>query len=187
MYRGNLWCKGELRTFPLMTGDQAAKLTEYAAISKRILEYGCGGSTLWMAQVCPNSQIHSVEHDPEWARIVGDAYDAMRQALPMGGLRVSCPVSHFDPLYHTDEYVNVASGPFHLVLIDGHHETRAPCMMAAPDKVADKGYVLVHDSKEELYQPGLRHLERCLTRLDDVPGMHGDYDTTLAVFRKGPA
>ncbi len=145
-----MWCaRRKLRTFPLMGLRHAERIGEVAMKAKTILEYGSGGSTLWLAQIAPEAKIVSVEHDEKWFRRVFAAYHALR------GLGMLEPP--YATLVHTsvDRYARQpADGPFDMILIDGAHETRDACLRGAFDLLSPGGTVFLHDAEEPDYQAG---------------------------------
>lgn len=150
-----MWCaRRKLRTFPLMGLRHAERIGEVAMKAKTILEYGSGGSTLWLAQIAPEAAIVSVEHDPKWYARVRNTYEALRQV----------GVISEDKVYwvHTQSLVHYAKGSrigwgaatFDMILIDGIHETRDACLRGAFDLLNPGGTVFLHDAEEPDYYAG---------------------------------
>lgn len=71
---------------PRMAANEIALLRSASRASERILEFGCGGSTLLF--VCETkAQIDSVESDKKWLANV-DAHEAIQHALSDGRLHL---------------------------------------------------------------------------------------------------
>lgn len=144
-----LGTKGEFRLLPRMGCAHAWRIGQKACEAKRILEYGSGGSTPWLAQIMPkNGMLVSMENDHQWAVWCKRAIDSMRSFLTIADVVVRYAETE-------DEYIASEQGPFDLILVDGRHIWRAACMAAAYDKLRPGGTVFLHDSQEALYQPGI--------------------------------
>lgn len=138
---------------PLLGWNHAGWLLSYAVVARNILEYGSGGSTLWLASHCPDAQITSVEHNPHWVVAASGALTALR--------RIQC---------HRNDTVIVVSGghgrtytnpliveqrkPFDLIFIDGVHEERTSCLKASYELLAAGGVVFLDNSEEPAYEEG---------------------------------
>ena len=102
----------------------------------KILEFGCGGSTVWFAGF--NVKVISVEHDEQWHNAVRDELalkkrtniDLRLRSLPYNGICDEFPDESFD-----------------LILVDG--EDRPMCLLKAMAKVK-KGGVLMLDNAERM-------------------------------------
>lgn len=89
----------------------------------RILEHGCGGSTLWFAKRAREVIAH--EHNNDWllklSKLVGDTVS----------LRRDKPSGH-----------DLEQASFDLILIDGARENRAAWCMQAPDLIKPGGIIV---------------------------------------------
>ncbi len=147
-----MWCaRRKLRTFPLMGLRHAERIGEVAMKAKTILEYGSGGSTLWLAQIAPDASILSIESEKNWYDRVRAAYNA----IATGGIAVGHVSQYYVPAL--SEWVDAAAvhAPFGMILIDGVHETRDPCLRGAFDLLNPGGTVFLHDAEEPDYQAGI--------------------------------
>lgn len=146
-------CKRDvLVVAPLLGWNHAGKLLSYALNAKRILEYGSGGSTLWLAQMCPDAKIVSVEHDGDWHLRVRNAYGAMfREGIGQDNLIIILgrPLDHY--VYNQTV---LDTKPYDLIFIDGAHEQRTPCLKAAAELLTPGGVVILDNSEEPAYQEG---------------------------------
>ncbi|GAB2685692.1 class I SAM-dependent methyltransferase [Thalassiella azotivora] len=137
----------------------------------RVLEYGSGASTLWLA--ARSGHVHSVEHDDDWARRVSALLDrdpalAARVHLevvrpePSGAPRVGSVVA---PGLDFAEYVAAverATGPWDLVVVDGR--ARAECLLAAAGHLAEGGVLLLDDAQRSRYDDAVRRSGLQVTR-----------------------
>lgn len=136
----------------------------------RVFEWGCGGSTIWLAGL--GCRVYSVEHDPSWTGTVREALAELGlagrvelrtyEAREAGGAR--------DP-YRSDkeayrglsfrEYVRAIEAfpdhHFDLVVVDGR--ARSACLEAAVSKVAPAGLLLLDDSDRDRYREAVRQVE----------------------------
>ena len=137
---------------PMLGWNHAGKLLSYALNARNILEYGSGGSTLWLAQHCPDARILSIEHDRYWSDRVMAALRHMRLA-GLGECKAVTAV-----LLESDQYADTQcirnQAPYDLIFIDGAHEQRTPCLIAAHDLLAPGGVVILDNSEEPAYQEG---------------------------------
>jgi hypothetical protein len=137
-------------------------------VNGRVFEFGTGGSTLWLADL--GARIVGVEHDREWYEQVSSHSPASARLVfagpaPEGRVRSGSAAGAFD------EYVRVIDSfddaYFDLVILDGR--VRVACGLAAMNKVADGGMLLLDDSDRARY----RALSEALTgwRRVDLRGM----------------
>ena len=112
----------------------------------RVLEWGCGGSTLYFAD--RGCHVLSIEHEPEWASIVH------RKLTPDQRERVEIQI-HDAPTnieaYRTSTYVSSPLGQlFDLVLVDGftdyHGAHRNLCFETAERVIGANALILLDDS-----------------------------------------
>lgn len=136
--------RGQLRPWPFMAIEAMCALAPYVQQAQRIGEFGCGGSTLWMALLNPHTAIHSVEHDPEWIARVHRALGG----LDRGGFHRAAVALHHvpvDPPLGVLAYARalVPYPTFDLLVIDGMHETRVECARRAPYYLIPTGVVWI--------------------------------------------
>ncbi|MBI1801757.1 MAG: class I SAM-dependent methyltransferase [Chloroflexi bacterium] len=136
----------------------------------RVLEFGSGMSTLWLARRC--GTLHSIEDDPQW-------YEVVRRLVGTGiryELRTAAAYADLS------EYPD---GFFDLVLVDGL--ARDQCVRSSVPKVKPGGYLYLDNS--DLQDEALRRAEGCV--LDAVKQRHGqvryftDFAPTLASVTQG--
>lgn len=152
------------RLLPWMGCRHAFVIAQVLARSSNVLEYGTGGSTIWMAQLLADSQarlqsgvrmpkrsrgrLTTVEADETWQAQVRKAYDALRG--------ISClPLADVAFLHRSatgDAYSLACEDGYDIILVDGEHLQREACIDAAFDKLVSGGTLFVHDSEEHLYQ-----------------------------------
>ena len=111
-----------------------------------VLEFGCGGSTIWMAQRIKN--LTSIEHDGEWFNIVSNylsghnecqRVDIQRMELPYHSILNDLPDEHFD-----------------LVVVDGRG--RVECVKAAMRTVKIGGFILLDNTERGYYSGAFKLL-----------------------------
>ncbi|PID53554.1 MAG: SAM-dependent methyltransferase [Micrococcales bacterium] len=130
----------------------------------RVLEFGSGASTLWLAQRC--AELHSVEHHADFAETVRGLLEQRPEAAERTTLHV-VPAPPSDnprlpsrkPIAHGldfADYVRVidqAGGQFDLVVVDGR--VREACLHASLDHVTDGGRILMDDSQRKRYREAM--------------------------------
>lgn len=132
----------------------------------RMLEWGLGGSTLYLARhLPPGATLLSIDHDPAWARRVQDAL--VREA-PQSAARITvraCPPSApvgqtgTDIEEHEDHLVQAfldapAGQMFDVILVDGW--ARNACLRRARTMLKPGGRVFLHDAQRPWYDEGKR-------------------------------
>ncbi len=126
------------------------------------LEYGAGGSTLWLATHV--GRLTSVEHDASWyARVLAELHESnlgnctvhLRKPEAVKNAADTCGV-YGSTLVEGDfaSYVKVIDGfpneSLDLVVVDGR--ARPACMLHATEKVKPGGYLVLDDSDRARYQ-----------------------------------
>lgn len=141
----------KLNALPHMGWQHAGWFASYVVAAKNILEWGCGGSTLWMAQMCPGGTIASVEYFSEWYNKVESACLHMQELLH--ATVNLCQYGHKD--YVSGEDI-LSGAPYDLIFVDGHE--RPACLEASYDLLQPGGVVFLHDSQRPQYSKAKRKL-----------------------------
>lgn len=123
----------------------------------RVFEYGSGASTLWLARRA--DEVHSVEHDREFAAVLAPALSAHRTAT----LRVVEPKRTAQPVIASAkeghqgldfaDYVasiDDVGGAFDLVVIDGR--AREACLARAQARLAEDGVIVFDNTRRRRYR-----------------------------------
>jgi predicted O-methyltransferase YrrM len=109
-----------------------------------ILEWGTGNSTRMMLEECPESEIHTIEHDPNWFinwyKTFRERKNVYAYCIPLTENYSLAPLSFMQ------------KGKFDLIFIDGRH--RVKCLQVAKTVMNDRGVVILHDSERERYNDG---------------------------------
>jgi hypothetical protein len=124
-------------------------LGEHAQPGDSVFEWGCGGSTVWLARRGFN--VTSVEHDPEWAAKVADrcpeADVRLIPGMSQGHLR-SEPELRDRGQHFFDRYVaeidQIEDQTVDVVLVDGL--CRLECIRRGSRKVKPGGMLIVDDT-----------------------------------------
>lgn len=118
----------------------------------RVLEFGGGGSTLWLAD--RGAHVDVVEHEPAWAEELQAAAGATVNVRMVPAGTTGSVGSARDTRFF-DDYVATAhdypDDSFDLVIIDGR--ARVECGLAAMTKVKPGGMLLLDDSDRARYEP----------------------------------
>jgi predicted O-methyltransferase YrrM len=120
---------------PWYTTDAVKFLDSFIKKDTRVLEFGAGRSTVWLNQ--RTDHLISVETDPLWA-------EWARQNSPGADVR------HRDP---PTDYLECDSFPaesFDLVIVDGHDQSRVPCVQRTP-RILKRGGILLFDNAERIF------------------------------------
>lgn len=165
----------------------------YALGARRVLEWGCGGSTLAFLRHCPSiERLLSIEHEPGWAAKVLSTTGPRELRLT---LRCILPQEKCPPRKPSTEqawrswwtrsetdrsmfssYIDAgrdwalrslggADNRFDLVLIDGR--ARSFCLDLAPELLHSQGAMVLHDAQRPEYQAALAKWPGPLHRLHE--------------------
>lgn len=121
----------------------------------RVLEWGSGGSTLWLADRLPEgAHLTSVEHHGEWYASVRQKIGSrdnvtMIHAEPQGDIGVNATADEEDPTALT-RYLDAPGGQkYDVIIVDG--VARGTCMERARDLLNPGGVVFLHDAQRDWY------------------------------------
>ena len=117
---------------PWLTADANALLIEHLSPESRVLEFGCGGSTLFFARNC--REVISIEHDPAWHRRV-------TRQLAQENLTAKVDLRLLPPSSHAEAAAPIPAESLDLVLVDGVR--RADCVLACMDKLKPRGLLVI--------------------------------------------
>jgi hypothetical protein len=139
----------------------------------RVLEYGSGASTIWLARRAMS--VVSVEHDPSWYPVVLERL----AGYPNARLKLIGPDPHPVEGYLSEKKgwrgrsfhdyasaIEQEEGLFDLIVIDGR--ARAACLRHARDRLAGGGLILFDNSGRERYQAAIEASGMIARRLRGV-------------------
>ncbi len=131
----------------------------------RVLEFGAGDSTSWLAQRCDN--VVSIEHDPEWyAKVKAEAPSVDLRLInrPYYKVCLEYPQHHFD-----------------IVLVDGRN--RKGCIQYAALRLKPGGLLLLDDAERPWYKLGIA----VVLTWDEIPRLPPfDREEMTRIWRKPP-
>jgi len=171
--------------------------------SRRVFEYGAGGSTLFFSRL--GCQVITVEHDPAWAALTKEAL--LKNQFSAANLRLCVPEP--DPAYEgkdpsdLDSYISSSAdfkgrsfrkyadaiagfGELDLVMVDGR--ARPSCSKSAFPKVAPGGLLLL-DNAERLHYRRIHDLLNAAGwKFHDLsgPGPYNNYFWQTCIWRRPP-
>lgn len=147
------------------------------------LEWGCGGSTLWMLErIKPGQRMTSVEHDAEWSNKIARravdvnhaAYTNIHQPVTIAGVHGTIweeSPSACDAYINSPPYLD----SFDTILIDGI--ARGPCLARLLIQ-GFEGVVYVHDVGQRNWY------DWCLRYVDNVEVIHAEVGGHTAPIAK---
>jgi hypothetical protein len=121
--------------------------------SLAVFEYGCGSSTLWLAERV--ASVHSVEHNYVW-------YDRMKKLLPPN-VTLTLAIAGYV------ENILVSNTPYDLIIVDGID--RIACCEAATKALSAHGVVILDNSERVEYAPAITSLQAKGFRRLDFAGL----------------
>ncbi len=133
----------------------------------RVLEFGSGGSTLFLARRV--STVVTIEHDPQWGALVQAALK--RHNLTQVDFRVVPPEAGHNPAAtsavaayqgmnftrYLQQIQDFADESFDVVIIDGR--VRNQCVEAALPKLKPGGLLVLDNADRAKYAPSLQRLQ----------------------------
>jgi predicted O-methyltransferase YrrM len=135
--------------------------------SMQVLEYGCGSSTIWLAQRVGG--IISIEHSKDWA-------DKVTQLIP-SSLRHKINIIHIpnqEQGEHVgsggrfyDRYTNhikTLDKTFDIICVDGR--CRSQCIINSIDHIKDDGFLLIDNAERQEYHKSISQLPSQWVRMD---------------------
>ena len=147
----------------LMGLKHRERLVSFVPPGGKMLEWGAGGSTVWLAQNLPaGASLTSIEHDREWfyevANHLGNGgrgrRDNVRMLLrePTGPLGTNATAGEDDPT-SLRPFIDAVDGErFDVILVDGY--ARGACLKKARSLLNPGGVVVLHDAQREWYDDG---------------------------------
>lgn len=147
----------------LMGLKHRERLVSFVPPGGRMLEWGAGGSTVWLAANLPEGAVlTSIEHDREWFYEVSNHLgnggrgrrDNVRMLLrePTGPLGTNATAAEDDPT-NLRPFIDGADGErFDVILVDGY--ARGACLEKARSLLNPGGVVVLHDAQREWYDTG---------------------------------
>lgn len=131
---------------------------KYIAPNRRVLEWGSGGSTLWLADRLPDgASLTSIDHDTIWhentLRRIGRRENVeLLLCPPSGTLGRNATLEEENP-DHLHDYIHAVDGrQFDVILVDG--VARGACMERAREILAPGGVLFLHDAHRPWYDIG---------------------------------
>jgi hypothetical protein len=152
---------------PWMSFAAIEWLDANVSASASVFEYGSGGTTLFLADRA--GSVHSVEHDPDWARQTRAALDTaghsgvryeLIEAEPGAALGYESTDESFTGM-NFRRYVDALAGhpdrTLDLVIVDGR--ARVACIRTALPKLREGGHLMLDNSERSEYAEGVAMLE----------------------------
>lgn len=125
---------------------------------QKVLEYGCGFSTLYYPQLLPeNAEWVSVEHNDEWYEQIAPRIHKEHARVRVFNIKPDIPEYPHDGYYeHFKTYVDFPEdkAPFDLILVDGM--AREACIEKSIGMLAPNGLLVVHDCNRRKYHENLK-------------------------------
>lgn len=139
----------------LIGRDQREQIERRLFAGCRVLEWGCGGSTLWLADRLPRgAHLVSIEHHRDWYERVAQAIGqrdnvTMILSEPRGPIGRNATIEEEDSS-GLEAYIHSADGQtFDVILVDG--VARGVCMAHARSLLRPGGTVFLHDAHRDWY------------------------------------
>ncbi len=144
----NCYPSYQIRPVPWITEDAIHFLEEFLDSNEnaRVLEFGCGASTIWLAQRTKN--LVSIEHDHQWYQIISNELKKNEKCYNVNLILKNTPYNSVCKTF--------PDGYFDLILIDGRNRKR--CLQSSK-RILKKGGILMLDNAERSwYQCAIKQL-----------------------------
>lgn len=128
----------DVEPIPWLHRDAIIYFEEILRPELSVLEHGCGGSTLWLAERVHN--VVTIEHDMSWRLKIRDL--------------APCSVSILETIPDPGRQYDV-------FFIDGERAMRGPCLLAARGLVKPGGWVVLDNSNRPEYAAERGELAKC--------------------------
>lgn len=109
-----------------------------------LFEFGSGNSTLFFSAKV--KKVISIEHNNEWYRLLSKAKPENVEIILTKSVSINDYLEYYSKL---DEKVD-------LIIIDGLH--RNECMINAPEKLSERGVIILDDSERTEYKTGIEFI-----------------------------
>ena len=142
----------------------------------RVLEWGSGGSTVWLADRLPaGAHLTSVEHHAAWFAKVGERLGERENvtrvlAEPTGDMGRNATIDE-ENAAHLGAYLDAPGGQkYDVIMVDG--VARVACMERARELLNPGGVVFLHDAQRDWYDAGKALLVEhgTIGSCEDYPG-----------------
>ena len=147
---------------PLMSSSATRWLDSNLSRSDRVFEYGSGGSTLFLHDRV--GELISVEHAPDWYRIVESLLMlkySERHSVLLREPQIGTPDPDGRVAQDFRDYIGVIDQYedeyFDLVIVDGR--ARPECVSHGVPKVKPGGFLLLDDADRPQYQNAIKRLD----------------------------
>ncbi|MEM9720208.1 MAG: hypothetical protein AAGA10_13200 [Bacteroidota bacterium] len=125
---------------------------------KRVLEYGCGYSTLIFPNLLPaNGEWISLEHNLEWLTEIKPRVTEGKKNVTVHEIKANADIwKGFGQYPDFKDYVDFPKSleKFDLVLVDGM--AREACIDLAPELLNENGILVVHDANNKNYHSHIK-------------------------------
>jgi len=148
----------EIQPFPWLAPNVIKRLEEIVKPHFRVIEHGCGGSTLWFSTRA--SQTIAFDNKPDWVAIVNEKitdHDRARVFVNTGDIRTETFTDKFD-----------------LLLIDGEPlEERGMWLDHATDLVKKGGWVVLDNANRPHFAAAREMLKKIAVSVETFDGNEG--------------
>lgn len=137
----------QIKSVPWLVNESILFLQGILTPRARVLETGCGGSTLFFAQRA--ECVFSFEHTEKW---LNKTEAALRKHNLMDNVTLI-----YDPKYPKNGLPNMAA-KFDIILIDGRGRNKS--VKTALDKLDDGGYLILDNAERKRYEPAISFMKK---------------------------
>ena len=154
-----------------MTEKEKAFLRENLKSNQKVLEWGCGTSTIGFAKTV--KEVHSIEHNEEWFIIIKNELSENKNAH----LYLCKPDTEYHEGGHCGTYeqfktfitIPINLGKFDVILIDGR--ARIECSRICEKVSHGETLIFVHDYRGRFHSENYKEIENYLTFISEVENL----------------
>ena len=137
---------------PWLTRDAIIFLEQTLNGGQRVLEYGCGASTIWFSKRALS--VESIEHDRGWFEKVVLALQ--QEHVKNVSLHHIPWDNDYENYVQAGRILGAKSRGFDVVIVDGRR--RVKCVKAIAEFVAPDGMIVLDNAERMIYEPAHKFL-----------------------------
>lgn len=173
---------------PMMSMSLAWKIADQLGEGSVLVEWGGGGSTFFWLESTPVAEVHTIEHDRDWYRVLvekqGEVTKSIASRLSLSHIpRYSTgKQEHHESPCGAEEYASplewIPVDRADVILVDGIN--RNLCLAFASSRAKRGAFLFLHDSEDLVYSWSMRFMRDHPDWREVVVGARGNPEEDYA-------